>query len=74
MQSALQEQNGDAVRKLAHKMKSSSANLGAVQLATLAARIEKNQIPANVDILRTLQHAYNRVAKELRAVLNGGPA
>jgi signal transduction histidine kinase/CheY-like chemotaxis protein len=71
---ALQQHDGDAVRKIAHKMKSSSANLGAKRLATLSARIEKNQIPENADVFKTLKNEYTRAAQELRAILAGDAA
>jgi signal transduction histidine kinase/CheY-like chemotaxis protein len=74
MENAIHNQNTDAVRKLAHKMKSSSANLGAKQLAHLAARIEKAELPATPDVFRILNESYQQVAAALRACLPRGDA
>lgn len=71
IEAALQKQDRDTVRKLAHKMKSSSANLGARRLAALAARIEKDQLAPQVNLLQALQDEYGKVTQALKTVTGG---
>ncbi len=64
---------GDAVtlRRGAHALKGSAANLGAVQLAALSAELERMGKGGSVDgataIRPKLAHEYDRVAIALRA-------
>jgi signal transduction histidine kinase/DNA-binding response OmpR family regulator/HPt (histidine-containing phosphotransfer) domain-containing protein len=69
MRAAMLVSNLDAMHKLAHKMKSSSANLGARRLAALAARIEKSRQPDAPGLFSQLQTEYRNVYKEMQAVV-----
>ena len=74
------EQAGDlrAIEMAAHSLKSSAANLGAVQVHDLANRLETlahdRQMDAVVPLLRELTAASEQVATRLTALRNQPPA
>jgi len=63
--------DNEAVHHVAHSLKSSAANVGAMRLSTLACNLERearNSVPeSNVAALNMLEEAYRDVVKTLRS-------
>ena len=74
------EQSGDleAIESAAHSLKSSAANVGAIQVHDLAERIEtlarEKQMDAVVPLLRELAAAMEQAAVRLAEIRNQPPA
>lgn len=71
---AILDDDEPVIRKLAHKMKSSSANLGAKRLAELARQMEQEPEMDWEDAFQSLQETYQATRKALAAELQGAPA
>lgn len=71
---AYSQENRDVVRKTAHSLKSSSANLGAETLSAVCKRLEIQAIGAQwqdlSDLITTIENEFDCVADALRAQLD----
>lgn len=71
---AYSQENRDVVRKTAHSLKSSSANLGAETLSAVCKRLEIQAIDAQwqdlSDLITTIENEFDCVADALRAHLD----
>jgi two-component system, sensor histidine kinase and response regulator len=69
MHDAVAAEDGEALRQAAHSLKSSSANLGATQLATLSKELEHRgrdrQLEGTAELLQTFEAHYLRVREAL---------
>ncbi len=76
LQECVAAEDFQAARTAAHRMKSSSANLGAAGLSALCATIEdsarERQILAVAAGVAALDDAFERYSKELRAIAEKG--
>jgi HPt (histidine-containing phosphotransfer) domain-containing protein len=65
----VQAQDADAIRQAAHSLKSSSANLGAVQLADLCKTLElcgrEKQLQDSAALLSETENQYEKVKAAL---------
>ena len=63
-------QDGDAIARAAHSLRSSSANLGATQLAVLCKQVEtsarERHLEAAHELLDALEREYRKVSAALR--------
>jgi len=71
---AYSQENRDVVRKTAHSLKSSSANLGAETLSAVCKRLETQAIDAQwqdlSDLITTIENEFDCVADALRTQLD----
>jgi HPt (histidine-containing phosphotransfer) domain-containing protein len=67
--------DGDEIRQLAHGLKGSSGNLGALQVVDLSNKIEQlarqEQLGGIGQIVDELLNAFERVKKQLNEVVSG---
>jgi two-component system, sensor histidine kinase and response regulator len=69
MQRAVNRLDFESLKKLAHKVKSSSANIGAINLSQQAYSIEVNPASSDIDLrLTNLQQEYQAVQEELTSL------
>jgi HPt (histidine-containing phosphotransfer) domain-containing protein len=77
MEDALAHGDGAAVRETAHSLKSSSGNVGAVNLSSLCKEMEQAGKEANIDLARRilpqLLEAYEQAGVALEQYLNDHP-
>ena len=75
MQGACERDNFSAIEVPAHSMKSSSANIGAMRLSTLARELEEQiRSGSPVDVegqVRTLADEFDRVRQALKTKISG---
>jgi len=77
--SAVEKGDGESLRRAAHTLKSSSANVGATGLPELCRKVEEmaraGEIPASGDpLLRRLEEEYRSVREALSTILSGIPS
>ena len=77
--SAVEKGDGESLRRAAHTLKSSSANVGATDLPELCRKIEEmvraGDIPASGDpLLGSLEEEYRSVREALSTILSGMPS
>ena len=77
--SAVEEGDGESLRRAAHTLKSSSANVGATDLLELCRKVEEmaraGEIPASGDpLLGRLEEEYRSVREALSTILSGIPS
>ena len=77
--SAVEKGDGESLRRAAHTLKSSSANVGANDLPELCRKIEEmaraGEIPASGDpLLGRLEEEYRSVREALSTILSGMPS
>jgi HPt (histidine-containing phosphotransfer) domain-containing protein len=76
MRDAVAGEDGDALRQAAHSLKSSSANLGATQLATLSKELEHRgrdrRLEGAAELLQAFEAHYLRVRDALTCELQLG--
>jgi two-component system sensor histidine kinase/response regulator len=77
--SAVEKGDGESLRRAAHTLKSSSANVGANDLPELCRKIEEmaraGEIPASGDpLLGSLEEEYRSVREALSTILSGMPS
>lgn len=74
LQRALDTQDAVTLRNIAHNLKSSSANLGAMQLSALCKDLEEkarhNSLMGTTEIVSRIRHVYELVAHELKQDIN----
>jgi HPt (histidine-containing phosphotransfer) domain-containing protein len=77
MKDALAQGDGGVVRETAHSLKSSSGNVGAVNLSSLCKEMEQAGKEANIDLARRilpqLLEAYEEAGVALDQYLNAHP-
>lgn len=75
LQEALEAQDSETFRRLAHSIKSSSASLGAMQLSELARQLEmlgkSGDLAQAAGQLELLQAEYGRASTELTEQMHG---
>jgi signal transduction histidine kinase/CheY-like chemotaxis protein len=77
--SAVEKGDGESLRRAAHTLKSSSANVGATDLPELCRKVEEmaraGEIPASGDpLLGRLEEDYRSVREALSTILSGIPS
>ena len=75
LHTAIDQRNGDQLKRAAHSLKSSSGSVGARQLSALSADLEgrgrNNTLEGSEAILAQLEQEYERVCQALELVQRG---